>query len=292
MPFTFFQAMVLGVLAQHSLPLSMAPVLVEVANDKKALGHLSMNRATASYKMKYGMAETFQQRTLRNIQSKPFSLNIDESTTNNNMQILAMLVSYFSDVEKIVVVEHLTSLSVVKVDASSLFEVLSELFKKFEIPWANLCSILMDSCSVMRGSKSGLETRLRTQKAHHLLDIDGDACHHIHNASKKIDTPFDNWVEQLFLDLYNHFKWSTDLRSWLKEICALMGVTFTVPDRFLSHRWLSCYDVATSTLRLFEAYEVFFYACLPTSLLCCKSRNPKKQECSSRGPEEDCKDCV
>lgn len=40
--------------------------------------------------------------------------------------------------------------------------------------WDNMMSILMDSCNVMRGSKTGLETRIRREKAPHLLDIDGD----------------------------------------------------------------------------------------------------------------------
>ncbi|CAC5411690.1 unnamed protein product [Mytilus coruscus] len=40
------------------------------------------------------------------------------------------------------------------------------------IPWTNLMSVLVDSCNVMRGSKSGHETRIRTVKALHLLDVD------------------------------------------------------------------------------------------------------------------------
>ncbi|CAC5365255.1 unnamed protein product [Mytilus coruscus] len=40
------------------------------------------------------------------------------------------------------------------------------------IPWTNLMSVLVDSCNVMRGSKSGHETRIRTVKALHLLDDD------------------------------------------------------------------------------------------------------------------------
>ena len=52
-----------------------------------------------------------------------------------------------------------------------------------EIPWSNLISVLMDSCNVMRGSKSGVEVRLRA-KAPHMLNIDGDTCHHAHNAAK------------------------------------------------------------------------------------------------------------
>lgn len=35
---------------------------------------------------------------------------------------------------------------------------------------------------------------------------------------------------------------------------------------FLFFRWLSCYDVAVSTLRLFDAYQLFYYAFLPDSM--------------------------
>lgn len=52
-----------------------------------------------------------------------------------------------------------------------------------EIPWDNMMSILMESCNVIRGSKTGLETRIRTEKAPHLLDIDGDVCHRVHMSS-------------------------------------------------------------------------------------------------------------
>ena len=43
--------------------------------------------------------------------------------------------------------------------------------------------MLMDSCSVMRGSKNGFEVKLHENMASHLIDIDGDVCHHIHNVS-------------------------------------------------------------------------------------------------------------
>ena len=49
--------------------------------------------------------------------------------------------------------EHLDSLNSVKVDAEALYRELVSLFEKIEIPWKNLCSILMDSCAVMRGAK-------------------------------------------------------------------------------------------------------------------------------------------
>ncbi|CAL4135756.1 unnamed protein product, partial [Meganyctiphanes norvegica] len=143
------------------------------------------------------------------------------------------------------------------------FKVLVEIFKDYDLNWNNLCSILMDSCAVMRGSKTGLEKRIRTQKCHHLLDIDGDVCHHCHNGTKRFCAPFENHLENLFYYLYNHFKWSTDLRKYLSDICDILYIKFTMPDRFLKHRWLSVYDVTMSTNRLYEAYFVFFFSCIP-----------------------------
>ena len=152
---------------------------------------------------------------------------------------------------------------------------LVSLFNKHGIPLRNLCSILMDSCAVMCGSKSCLETRIRNDKASHLLGVDCDVCHHIHNvyhhihnvyhhihnvyhhihnvyhhihnSSKKISVPFDNFTKALFTNLANHFKWSTYLRQYLEEVCQLLSKKFTMPERVLTLRWLSCYDVAVST---------------------------------------------
>ena len=185
--------MVLATMAGYQLSFTMAPVLINLAQalskDQKALNSLSMARTTASYKMKNGLAETFKSSTTEKMKTKNFSLNIDESTSGNLQRVLTVLVSYFDENE--VVVEHLFSTSLIKVDSQSIFNAVDKFFDDNEIPWENLVSILMDSCNVMRGSKSGFETRIRDSRAHHLLDIDGDACHHIHNASKSTFESFD-----------------------------------------------------------------------------------------------------
>ena len=72
-----------------------------------------------------------------------------------------MLVSNFNEEMNEVVVEHLGSLEVVKVSSASVERLMFYFFQKKNIPWSNLISIMLDSCNVMRGSKSGLETRIR-----------------------------------------------------------------------------------------------------------------------------------
>lgn len=103
-------------------------------------------------------------------------------------QVLSILVSYYNPERKAVDVEHLGSFEVLKVTTATLENALDKFFTDNDIPWSNMVSMMMDSCAVMRGSKSGLETRVRHNHCSELLDIDGDSCHHMHNASKRFSS--------------------------------------------------------------------------------------------------------
>lgn len=260
------EGMLLGVLAENNLPFTVAPVLVDLskamASDKKALSHVSMARTTASYKMRHGMAKTFFEETVFNLQSSKFSLNIDEATSTNRLRVLCILASYFSSESKKVVIDHVGSVKVTNVTADQLFKEVVSIFTKNEIPFSNLISVLMDSCNVMRGSKLGLETRIRNEKAPHLLDIDGDSCHHIHNASKNFSKPFGGFVEDYLKDLYNDFNWSADLREKLQEVCTILNIKYTAIENIVMHRWLSVYDVTVSNLTMFDPLTIFYYGFL------------------------------
>ena len=70
------------------------------------------------------------------------------------------------------------------VNASTVFEAVLGKFRQDEIPLSNLVSVLSDSAAYMRGSLNGFHAKLR-EVAPHILDIDGDVCHHVHNTVKK-----------------------------------------------------------------------------------------------------------
>ena len=262
------QATVLGFIAEHNLPFSLSPHLInlskELAQDPKAFSSLSMDRTSASIKMRFGVAETLLSETVKNIKSIPFSSNIDEATSNNFSRILSILVSYYSEEQQRVVIEHLSSLQLYSVTSESVYNALHSLMINHNIPYENLMSIMMDSCAVMRGSKSGLETKIRRKHAPHLLDVDGDSCHHIHNAVKKFCQEFNFHAEGLFSDLHTDFKWSAQLKLKLEELCAILTVKYSPPERNLRHRWLSCYDVAVETLRMWDILTLFYFSYMST----------------------------
>ena len=89
------------------------------------------------------------------------------------------LLSSYDKEKHSLVMEQLASLSISVVDAENLFRELQSVFLQFNLPWENLMAMMLrDSASVMRGEKNGLEKRVR-DLAPHLIDIDGDSCHHI-----------------------------------------------------------------------------------------------------------------
>ncbi|XP_073672222.1 uncharacterized protein [Paramisgurnus dabryanus] len=245
-----------------------------------------MDRTSASYKLNYGVKKTIQDEVLEEIRSVPFSLNIDEATSKTYKRILGVHVSYWSEKLQRTVVQHLAALEVVSVTAESLFKKLDNLFEKMSLPCDNLISILMDSCAVMRGSKNGLEKLIRDRRAPQIIDIDGDSCHHVHNASKKFCSPFEHWVEGLLSDLHTDHRWSADMRDGLREISIILGIHASRSERYIPHRWLSVLDVSLDTLRMWDAFVILshpgvgYYLAKPRPFSTSTSR---RQQCGHRG---------
>jgi len=247
----------------------MAPKLINLskalANDKPALEKLTLDPTTASYKMKYGVAETFVQELTGELKSTPFSLNLDEAMNSNNEKVVTVLVSHFSSSQNKICVNHLGSFVCSKVTSENLFTELDSLFSRLDLPWSNLVSTMMDSCRVMRGEKAGLEALIRKRKSPQLLDVDGDTCHHAHNCAKAFAAPFERHLEKLLTDLHTDFKWSPHSRDLLASICTALEIPFSAPMQFIPHRWLSLLQVALNTQVLFDALLLYYFAFLPKS---------------------------
>ena len=87
----------------------------------------------------------------------PFSININECTSNNHHKVFSILVSYFDEILGLSIVQHYKSVSMIEVNALTLFQPICKLFQDVQIPFENLVSVLNDSTNYMRSKKSGLE---------------------------------------------------------------------------------------------------------------------------------------
>ena len=156
-----------------------------------------------------------------------------------------MLVTYSNGNN--IVTDHLSLFTILFVcNGEIIFEGIKFLSERPKLPCTNLLAILMDSCSVMRGSKSSLEKGLRDSVAPHLLDINGDIWHHIHNIVQKFPTTFGNFLENLFQGIFRDFHLSSDLLHQLKEICYYLSLILGVTSDYLIVCCFFCFRLNTS----------------------------------------------
>ena len=62
-------------------------------------------------------------------------MNMDEATKK---RVVSVLVCYYSENQEEVIVQHLASFSVIKVDSQTLYDEIVALFDKYQLPWENL----------------------------------------------------------------------------------------------------------------------------------------------------------
>ena len=262
---THAEARTLAFLCENSLPLSLTPQLIEyakeMAHDSRVLGSINMERTTASYKLREGLGLAYHEELVSDLRSSKFSVNLDECFCAKNEKVLSILVAYFNDSLKEVVVKHFASISLVTVNAQTLYDAVIDMFAKDKIPLDNLVSNLSDSTNYMRGKVSGFETKLRGAVPH-LLDVDGDICHHVHNVVKKFTGFFDRKVEALLDDIHTDHKWSPDLRENLEKLCTICNVKFNNPKQRIPHRWLSVLDCSVPICNMIPALTVLYSAWL------------------------------
>ena len=104
---------------------------------------------------------TWQNELTNIFRETPFSLNMDESTSSNTKHICTTFVSFYNPkVEN--AVEHLGSINVLSCTSEYLYRETWKIFSTKEMPFEKLIGMLADSSSIMCGSVSGLEIKLRT----------------------------------------------------------------------------------------------------------------------------------
>ena len=87
----------------------------------------------------------------------PFSINIDECTSNSSQKVFSILLSYFDIEIGETVLQHYESVSIIEVNAKSLLECICNCFKRDNIPFQNPVSDLSDSTNYIKGKRGELE---------------------------------------------------------------------------------------------------------------------------------------
>ena len=126
----------------------------------------------------------------------------------------------------------------------------------------------------MRGSKNGLEKWIRETVCCNHLDIDGDSCHHIHNACKQLTSCFNSYLEELFSSLFTDIKWSEDQRVVLESICSHLGITYRCPELYFGTHWWTVQNIPVQHQYDMDALVAFYFSFLSKEEHCiCRDCN-------------------
>ena len=205
--------------------------------------------------MGFGLGKTLNDELSDDLCDSFFSLNIDEASTDTQKKRLTFLVSYFSTENQKVVGKHLASVNMLSVPSEAIFDETVHLFTEGHLQFSHVMSVLLDACNVMRGCNSEVEVRSRIGPASHLLDINWDLLHHVHNSAKQFTKCFNHYTEKLIFDACEDMTWSPDLVKSQEEITQMLGSHYT-----MSTRWLSVHDATNDLLLKYDMYTLFFYA--------------------------------
>ena len=220
---TNMKAILVAFIAEYSLSFSLSESLIELAKevseDEAALKRLHMHKTATSYKLTYGLGLIWKNELTNILRETPFSLNMDVSTSSNTKHVYTILVSFYN----------------AKVE---------NVFSTRETPFEKLITMLADSASTMRGLVFGLETKLQTTVSPHLIYINGESCHHIHNIVKKLTLRFNYFLENLFRDVSTGFKFSPACLDLLQQLTFHLGMKFRKRVNYISCHWLSPYDAS------------------------------------------------
>ncbi|RUS84189.1 hypothetical protein EGW08_008029 [Elysia chlorotica] len=126
----------------------------------------------------------------------------------------------------------------------------------------DLVSLLTDSASYMRGCHNGFQAKLK-EDAPHLVDIDGDVCHHLHNIAKCFTEELNAKTLIGFIDdVFNDLSYSADLKADLHTIAETLNLSTLSPLERVPHRWLSILDTTERLMKISDQLTVFYYAWL------------------------------
>ena len=145
--------------------------------------------------------------------------------------------------------------------AVGIFTSINNVFQKYDIPWENCVSLGVDNTSVNVGRHNSLI--VETRKRNNNIFLMGCPCHIAHNAAKKATTAFEKIVnnfdiEQLLVDIYFHFDYSSKRKNLLVEFCDFCDQKYFKILKFHSVRWLGLSTCIERTLKLFPSLKSYF----------------------------------
>lgn len=194
------------------------------------------------------------------MQKSPFSLATDGSNDNGMLKMNPLAVRIF-DINLGKVKTSLLDMCVLKGGTvEELFRTIDNCMSSFGIPWDNCVAVGVDNTSVNMGKNNSIKTRVLERNSS--VYFNGCPCHIVHNTASAASSAFSSAtgfdVEDMMVDLFYWFDYSTKRKNKLAEYAEFCDQEYRQIVKHVSTRWLSLEKSVTRTLTQYASLKSYF----------------------------------
>lgn len=210
-----------GFLAEHNISFRtmdhLAPLLAKVFPDSKIAKNLSIKRTKARNIITNVIGKSHHSDTIKILQSRKFSILVDESTDIAVTKMACIVVRYYSEergkIETLLwkIIPIFTENSDIDAQgtAQHLYDLIINTFLKKNISLENIVGFASDGCNLMMGEHNSVASRLRDSCPG--IVILKCICHSLHLCCSQACKCLPRSCEDMARNIYNFFKVSTFL---------------------------------------------------------------------------------
>ena len=189
----------------------------------------------------------------------PFSLHFDETSNAQVKKQMDLLIRYWSPTHDEIWVCYYISFFFRHADGHTVSNKIYQQLKDDGAPLDKLSTLIRDGPNVYKTIFRSLESLIKRDHADFRGFVDLSSCmlHTVHNAFGKVLEKFAKDVEQLCIDVYSLFKYSSARREVYLDIHIEYDVKF---ESFRAHtdvRWLSLSSAVHVLIRQFDPISKF-----------------------------------
>lgn len=249
-------------IVEHNLPLAVAdhagPLFKSMFPDSNIAAKYGCARTKTTAIINNALSTELTEPVLMAVKTSPFTLSVDGSNDNGVEKLYPMAVRIWD--AGLVKTRFLEMCLVQDSSAIGIFAELTKVFTAHSIPFENCVGLSVDNASVNVGRLKSLKV-IMLQKNPALFTL-GCPCHLVHNAAHAAGKAFCEAtgfnIEDLCVDIYYHFEYSSKRKGLLLEFNQFCDIESRNILKYISTRWLSLSNCVDRILQQFPALESYF----------------------------------
>ena len=254
-----------GFIAEHNIPLAVAdhlgPLFKDIFPDSKIAKNYACGKTKSTCILNQAIKPDLQSSLLEHIKNNYFSISTDGSNDQGLSKMNPVTVRLFDINQHKVVTQFLDMCLSTSSTADGIFTSIDNVFVQNELSWNNCISLGVDNTSVNIGKHHSLITKAREKNSDIILM--GCPCHMAHNTAQHAVKMFEGClkdfnIEELLVDIYYHFDYSSKRKNLLSEFCDFCDQKYHKILKFHSIRWLGLCTCIERTLKLYTSLSSYF----------------------------------